>query len=311
MKADGDNRNACWSKLDWLDPKWHGSAEEMLAFGGECRDTKNFRSGITLLVADAHFRIAGMPGVDQLKYMSSDEVWDDIQPVYDEYLKHHPEDDIARSKYATFCCLSKHFREAEVQYVALGDRLTQWSEFPYVPLGQMKQKREYTARAVLGKEGNISFHGWYFLRSTNDDCEWYVNAPAHLQKRTKPGILGADESGFWNCTANGVLFEVRAQAVPAARRNEPSERLLEGARSELTKQRGAEPRNLRETLLGARPAQEYDIELVDPTPMRVRVKMIIIGNWLFELSVTGNQREVTGLVANEFFDSFAYQPKAK
>ena len=50
MKADGDDRYACLTKLDWLDPKWHGTAEEMLAFGRACRDTKNWRTGITLLV---------------------------------------------------------------------------------------------------------------------------------------------------------------------------------------------------------------------------------------------------------------------
>ena len=92
MRADGDRRDACLTKLDWLDPKWHGSIEEMLAFGRACRDTKNSRAGITLLVADAHWRIACMPGENQNKYLALPEVWADIQPVYDEYLKHHPED---------------------------------------------------------------------------------------------------------------------------------------------------------------------------------------------------------------------------
>ncbi len=81
MQADGDNRGACWSKLDWLDPKWHGSVDEMLAFGRQCRDTKNWRAGITLLVADAHWRIACMPGENQNKYLASPEVWADIQSV--------------------------------------------------------------------------------------------------------------------------------------------------------------------------------------------------------------------------------------
>ena len=39
------------------------------------------------------------------------------------------------------------------------------------------------------------------------------------------------------------------------------------------------------------------------------MKTIVIGNWLYELSVTGSQSEVTGREAREFFDSFAYQPK--
>jgi hypothetical protein len=39
MKADGDRRDACWSKLHWLDPMWHGTPEDLLAFGRRCRDT--------------------------------------------------------------------------------------------------------------------------------------------------------------------------------------------------------------------------------------------------------------------------------
>ena len=33
MKADPGNYSACSSKLYYLEPKWHGSEEEMLAFG--------------------------------------------------------------------------------------------------------------------------------------------------------------------------------------------------------------------------------------------------------------------------------------
>jgi hypothetical protein len=148
MKADGDDRTACFSKLDWLDPKWHGSEEEMLAFGRACRDTKNWRTGITLLVADAHRRIACRLGGKQVEYMSLPTVWADIQPVYDEYLKHHPNDDVARSKFATFCYLGRHYREAQAQYVALGDRLTPWSEMPYVPFEDMKRNRSRTAEIL-------------------------------------------------------------------------------------------------------------------------------------------------------------------
>ena len=118
-----------------------------------------------------------MPGSDQNKYLALPEVWADIQSVYDEYLKHHPEDDIARSKFAMFCYLSAHYREAEVQYVALGDHLPQWSEFPYVPLNELKQNRERNARIVLGKEGRITFPGWHFVGGTNDDGEWHINVP--------------------------------------------------------------------------------------------------------------------------------------
>ena len=97
MKADGDMRDACWSKLDWLDPKWHGTPEEMVGFGRQCRDTKNWPAGITLLCADAHMRYSGQFGRDDMeKYLASPEVWSDITSVYDEYLKHYADDHVAR-----------------------------------------------------------------------------------------------------------------------------------------------------------------------------------------------------------------------
>src|SRR5262249_50831709 len=57
MKADGNRVDACRIKLDWLDPKWHGAYEDMMAFGRACRDTKNHRSGIPFLVVEAHRRM--------------------------------------------------------------------------------------------------------------------------------------------------------------------------------------------------------------------------------------------------------------
>jgi hypothetical protein len=311
MKANGDARNACWTKLDWLDPKWHGTSEEMLAFGRQCRDTKNWRAGITLLCADAHWRIACMPDSDQKKYLALPEVWADIQSVYDEYLKHYPVDDIARNKFALFCYLSDHYREAEVQYVALGDRLQQWSEFPYVPLIELKEKREHNARILLGKEGRITFRGWHFVGGKNDDGEWRISVPVGAPHQVKPGILGADASHVWNCSAGGITHGIRVLYLPPALRNDSPEHVLDALRSLIAKERGAQPRNLRDTLLAARPAQEFDVDLPGPKPMQLRVKTIVIGTWLYELSVTASQSDITSAAAREFFDSFAFQPKAK
>ena len=112
MKADGDSRDACWSKLDWLDPKWRGTPEDMLAFGLRCRDTKNWWSGITLLCADAHTRYSNFLGNRKADYLASPEVWSDITSVYDEYLKYHPRDHVARSKYASLAYDSRHYQQA-------------------------------------------------------------------------------------------------------------------------------------------------------------------------------------------------------
>ncbi len=33
MEADGNNYLACLMKMDWLEPKWYGSRDDLLAFG--------------------------------------------------------------------------------------------------------------------------------------------------------------------------------------------------------------------------------------------------------------------------------------
>jgi tetratricopeptide (TPR) repeat protein len=157
MEADGDNRDACWAKLDWLDPKWYGTPEEMLAFGSQCRDTKNWRAGITLLYCDSLLRMyCILPTEKKVGYLYKPEYWAGIKAVFDEYLEHFPDDVIARSKYAVMCRLAVHSLEAHVQFEILGDRLTQWTEFPYFPMETMKEMREYARTAAANEPKPVS-----------------------------------------------------------------------------------------------------------------------------------------------------------
>jgi hypothetical protein len=151
MKADGNYVGACRTKLDWLDPKWHGTAEEMLAFGRACAATKNWRAGITLLAAEAHLRYANILGADQPKYLRSPEVWSEIKSVYDEYLKHYPSDNVARSEYAAIGYIGGHWSEAHSQFQILGDQLTTWPYLPKFPLASLKAMRDRTAQVVAGR----------------------------------------------------------------------------------------------------------------------------------------------------------------
>jgi len=154
METDGDDERACWAKLDWLDPKWHGgdSFYEMLEFGQACAATKNWHTGITLLAADAHLRVCSQfDVVETVKYLRRPEVWDEITSVYDEYLQHHPDDDVQRSKYAMLLFKAARYPQAHTQFQAVGDRLTPWKTFPFYPLATMKQAREFTAQVVSGK----------------------------------------------------------------------------------------------------------------------------------------------------------------
>ena len=311
MRANGDDRAACWTKLDWLDPKWHGTAEEMLAFGRACRDTKNWRTGITLLVADAHWRVAGeLGGPEKVEYMSLPEVWADIQPVYDEYLKHHPNDDVARSKFATFCFSGGHFREAEAQYLALGDRLTEWYEFPNVPLEELKRIRKRNEELLLGGRTPIGLPGWHFIGSKNNDGHWRVNIPVEAVGKQEAGILGAKVRNAWSCTTDGISYVIRVQPVPPALRDQRPDRVLDAARAVIAEERGGQPRDLRDTKLANRPAQEYHIDAPDLRPKIIRVRTAVIGTRLYELSVTGCETDVAGKSAEEFFDSFTFREQS-
>jgi hypothetical protein len=310
MKANGDNRAACWSKLDWLDPKWFGSDTEMLAFGRACRDTKNARTGITLLVADAHWRIANrLGGKEEIKYLGLPEVWADIQPVYDEYLKHHPNDDVARSKFATLCYLGSHFREAEVQYVALGDRLTEWDEFPGVPLEALKRNRNHTAEILFGRPSPFGLPGWHFVGGKNSDGHWRVNIPVAAERKQEPGILGAKARNVWTCTADGIAYRMRVQSIPPVHRKEGPERVLESTRAVVASECGGQPRDVHNARLANRPAQEYHVDAPALRPRRVRVRTAVIETRLYELSVTASATDVAGKAANEFFDSFTFREK--
>src|SRR5262249_42031814 len=130
MKADSANLEACKVMMTYLEPKWYGSVQELVAFGRACRATNNWRAGITLLAADAHFRSTrGMTPEQTGKYYYSPEVIGDIWAVYTEYLRHFPKDHMARTRFAVYCYNSARIDEANRQFLLLGDNLSWDDEF--------------------------------------------------------------------------------------------------------------------------------------------------------------------------------------
>jgi hypothetical protein len=139
MRADGNCRDACLDKLDWLDPKWHGSREELLAFGRACRDSKNWQMQIPLLLGDAHYRVARQLSEDERReYLGTEEVWRDIKGVYDEYLEHVPGDKGVRSQYAGLCYMCGKYPEAYAQFQAVGGNPIGSTIFPEDWLKQVR-----------------------------------------------------------------------------------------------------------------------------------------------------------------------------
>jgi hypothetical protein len=149
LEADGDNLAACTKKLLWLEPKWHGSAEEMMKFARACRDTKNWASGIPFLLPGTHRRMAeGVPLAEQADYYKQLEVWEDIRGVYVESLKQDPENHALRSEYAAYCYLCSHYHEAHAQFEKLGEHLRAGTMFREQWL---KEVRQSSAERVRGE----------------------------------------------------------------------------------------------------------------------------------------------------------------
>ena len=135
----------CGKKLEWLHPKWHGSTEEMLAFGRACRDSKNWERSFPLIMVDAHLRMADMLSTEAAKrsYFRRPDVAADIVYVYAKCVERSPNDASLRSRYAYHCYLCGHPRRAHKQFQQLGDKLW-WDDF--FTEAKMKQVRAEAAK---------------------------------------------------------------------------------------------------------------------------------------------------------------------
>ena len=156
MQADGNDQEACWSKLDWLDPKWYGgeSTDAMMAFGKACRATGNWHNGIALLVADAHMRhCSTLDRSTRGKYLFALPVHAEIVDVFEDYLKRYPDNDAERSKYAVLCYLGGYIGQAHKQFQILGDRLTPWPTSPNYNLETLRMFRDEASKKMAAHQG--------------------------------------------------------------------------------------------------------------------------------------------------------------
>jgi hypothetical protein len=150
MEANGDDRDACEAKMDWLDPKWHGSREDLIAFGRACRDTENWTSGIPLLVADAYFRwVDKADDNERLAFVNTKELSGDIPRVYDAYLERYPYDTAERTNFAVYCTTWGQYRAADQLFQMLGTG-------PLPGTGKFKEKYIKEIRDIVAEELNAA-----------------------------------------------------------------------------------------------------------------------------------------------------------
>jgi hypothetical protein len=119
MAADPDCYAACTSKLYFLEPKWHGSAEDMLAFGRECVAGGNWRERLPAVLIDAHVALAAYEA-DKDAYWLKPGVWDDVVRVYAEHVRLFPDDSDIRGYYAKFAYKCHQWKVLNEQLAKLG-----------------------------------------------------------------------------------------------------------------------------------------------------------------------------------------------
>ncbi|RUL89705.1 DUF4034 domain-containing protein [Tautonia sociabilis] len=140
MEADPDNYDACIGLLTWLEPKWYGSAEEMMTFARACRATDNWEGRLPLVLAEAHLRLmCYLDSFNQSLYLQKPEVQQDLGEIYSEYLERQPDDVVARTNAAMTAVMCGQFVAAAEHFDRLGPNLV---ATPYFTIDSVLEARE-------------------------------------------------------------------------------------------------------------------------------------------------------------------------
>jgi len=150
MKADPDCYDATQAMLLYLDPRWHGTTEELMSFARTGRQTHNWRGRAPLAIIDAYENLADLmrlaPSLafkpdDRAEFLGGDDVWNEIHGVFESYLTLFPNDRRERTRYARIAVAAHKWKEARAQFDVLKD-----SPWP----GIFRQEDYNAARTLAG-----------------------------------------------------------------------------------------------------------------------------------------------------------------
>ncbi len=92
MAIDTNCYDACESKLFYLEPKWYGSEEDMIAFGLDCVESREWGGRVPLILLDAHEAIRRyLDKPEQDDYWKRPEVWPDIEASFNRFFELNPD----------------------------------------------------------------------------------------------------------------------------------------------------------------------------------------------------------------------------
>ena len=93
MVLDTNCYDVCYKKLLYLEPKWYGSVDDMLAFGRECVQNRQWGGRVPLVLLDAHVDIQRqyVEDAEKTNYWKQPEVWLDIKDAFDRFFEVNPD----------------------------------------------------------------------------------------------------------------------------------------------------------------------------------------------------------------------------
>jgi hypothetical protein len=121
MALDPDNDAACEAKRYYLEPKWYGSSQDMLAFGRQCVESKAWGGRVPLTLVNAHKALAEYQDESERPlYWKQPQVWQDLKAAFTKYLQTNPNDFIERQEFALYAYRCEQWNELNEQLPSLG-----------------------------------------------------------------------------------------------------------------------------------------------------------------------------------------------
>lgn len=110
MKADPACYDAAYQKVWYLQPKWHGSAAEAIAFGHECVQSKEWKGRVPLILWEAHRMLANdrASGLKDQHWLQPG-VWSDVQASFERFFELNPDARGWRHDYALHAYKCRQF----------------------------------------------------------------------------------------------------------------------------------------------------------------------------------------------------------
>jgi hypothetical protein len=121
IKFPQNRYEAVRQKLWFLEPRWYGSEEEMLAFAREVVKNDLFYGDVPLQLYLTHESLAGYYGNSRPNYWTEPQVWPDIQTSFERFFALNGEDESWRHNYVMCAWRCRQWKILDEQITKLSD----------------------------------------------------------------------------------------------------------------------------------------------------------------------------------------------